>query len=321
MIIEHRILVTGGAGFLGSHLAEKLLEAGNKVICVDNFFSGSPRNIEHLLDHENFEFHRHDICQPLNLAVDEIYNFASIGSSIPPKETLRTINSETTETSVYGAVNVLELARQCDCKIFQASGCEIYDDAVLEPQEEHPAPKHNQLRYLASYGAGRRFAETLVFDLSREYGLDFKIGRIFNAYGPRMPLGEAGSVGEFVVRALQGEDLVVAGDGSRVQAPSYVDDVVKSCIRLMDRPRAISGPVDIGARRGNQHDGAGQAHQILDRLIIENRDFKNAGRAAASPPGSKGEPRNTGLRSRHAAGDRADADDRIFRRAAEGGRA
>ena len=246
MITEHRILVTGGAGFLGSHLAEKLLAAGKKVICVDNFFSGSPRNIEHLLDHENFEFHRHDICRPLNLAVDEIYNFASIGSSIPPKETVRTISSETTETSVYGVVNVLELARQCDCKIFQASGCEIYDDAVLEPPEAGPVPKHHQPRYLASYGAGRRFAETLVFDLSREYGLDFKIGRIFNAYGPRMPLGEAGSVGEFVVRALRGEDLVVAGDGSRMQALIYVDDVVKSCIRLMGRRRAISGPVDIG---------------------------------------------------------------------------
>ena len=159
MRMERRILVTGGAGFLGSRLAEKLLETGNKVICVDNFFSGSPRNIEHLLDHENFEFHRHDICRPLNLSVDEIYNFASIGSSIPPKETARTISSETTETSVYGVVNVLELARQCDCKIFQASGCEIYDGAVLEPPEAGPVSRHSQLRYLASYGAGRRFAD------------------------------------------------------------------------------------------------------------------------------------------------------------------
>jgi UDP-glucuronate decarboxylase len=247
MILEHRVLITGGAGFIGSHLAENLLDSGAKIVCVDNFFSGSSRNIRHLLDHENFELLRHDICSPLSLAVDEIYNFASVGSAVPCPETAETISSDITETSVHGAVNMMELARHCQCKIFQASGCEVYDDPIPEPQYEQPAPEHNQVRYLASYGAGRRFAESLSFNLARKYQLDFKIGRIFTTYGPRMPLGMPGSVSELVVHALRGNDLLIAGDGSRMQSLCYVDDVVKSCIRLMDRPRSITGPIDIGS--------------------------------------------------------------------------
>lgn len=245
MRLEHRILITGGAGFIGSHLAEKLVADGEDVICIDNFFSGSRRNVEHLLDRENFELRRHDICRPLNLEVHEIYNFASVWSAVPPVETPQTISQETTETTIHGAANLLALARQRDCKLFQASGSAVYDDPVAAPAK--PASRgQSRERYLPSYGAGLRFAETLFFDHSRRYGLDFKIGRIFTTFGPRMPLAD-GSVAALIVKALQGKKLELAGDGSRLQPLIYVDDVVKSCVRLMHRPKAITGPIDIAS--------------------------------------------------------------------------
>ncbi len=260
MILEHRVLVAGGAGFIGSHLAEFLVDFGVTVLCVDNFFSGHTRNIAHLLDHGKFELHRHDVCNPLDLRADEVYNLASVGSAIPPVETAQTITPETNATSVLGVLNLMRLAGHWQAKFFQASGCEVYDDPIAEPGDP-VARTRNTARYLASYAAGRRYAETLTTNLAWKYSVDYKIGRIFHAYGPRMPIGASGSVGDLVVRALQGKELVLPGDGRGMQSLTYVTDVVKACVRLMDRPRAVSGPIDIAS--GIEISGIGLAKRIL----------------------------------------------------------
>jgi UDP-glucuronate decarboxylase len=242
MHLEKRILVTGGAGFLGSHLCERLLADGAIVICVDNFFTGARRNIEHLLDHKHFEVIRHDVTFPLYVEVDEIYNLACPASPIHYQHD----PVQTTKTSVHGAINMLGLAKRLRAKILQASTSEVYGDPDVHPQPEDYWGHVNPVGPRSCYDEGKRCAETLFFDYRRQHNLQIKVARIFNTYGPRMHPNDGRVVSNFIVQALLGRDITVYGEGLQTRSFCYVDDLVDGLIRLMDTPADITGPVNVG---------------------------------------------------------------------------
>jgi UDP-glucuronate decarboxylase len=237
-----RILVTGGAGFLGSHLTERLLKEGNEVIVADNFFTGSKKNIEAFKQNPNFEFIRHDIMNPLYVEVDEIYNLACPASPVHYQHN----PVQTTKTSVYGALNMLGLAKRTGAKILQASTSEVYGDPEVHPQTEEYWGKVNPIGIRACYDEGKRVAETLFFDYKRMYDINIKVVRIFNTYGPRMNANDGRVVSNFVVQALRGQDITIYGDGSQSRSFCYVDDLVDGLIRMMESDKSVSGPINLG---------------------------------------------------------------------------
>jgi len=242
MISTKRIAITGGAGFLGSHLCEKLLDQGHEVLCIDNFFTGAKQNINHLLDNPLFELIRHDVTFPLYLEVDEIYNLACPASPIH----YQFDPVQTTKTSVHGAINMLGLAKRIRAKIFQASTSEVYGDPQIHPQPESYWGHVNPNGIRACYDEGKRCAETLFFDYHRQHNLKIKIARIFNTYGPRMHPNDGRVVSNFIVQALQGEPITVYGDGSQSRSFCYVDDLIEAFVRLMDSEDDFTGPVNLG---------------------------------------------------------------------------
>ncbi|ROZ66367.1 UDP-glucuronic acid decarboxylase family protein [Ramlibacter sp. WS9] len=237
-----RILVTGGAGFLGSHLCDRLIERGHDVICVDNFFTGSKRNVEHLLDHPRFELMRHDVTFPLYVEVDQIYNLACPASPIHYQHD----PVQTTKTSVHGAINMLGLAKRVRARIFQASTSEVYGDPSVHPQREDYWGNVNPIGPRSCYDEGKRCAETLFFDYHRQHKLDIKVARIFNTYGPRMHPNDGRVVSNFIVQALKGEDITIYGEGSQTRSFCYVDDLLDGFLRLMDTGPEVPGPVNLG---------------------------------------------------------------------------
>ena len=237
-----KVLVTGGAGFLGSHLCERLLEAGHEVLCVDNYFTGNKRNIEHLFAHSRFEVLRHDVTFPLYVEVDEIYNLACPASPIH----YQFDPVQTTKTSVHGAINMLGLAKRVKARILQASTSEVYGDPEMHPQPESYWGKVNPVGVRSCYDEGKRCAETLFFDYWRQHKLKIKVARIFNTYGPRMHPNDGRVVSNFVVQALKGEPITIYGDGSQTRSFCYVDDLTEGLIRLMNTPDEITGPVNLG---------------------------------------------------------------------------
>ena len=237
-----RILVTGGAGFLGSHLCDRLLADGHEVICVDNFFTGSKENVAHLRHEPRFEVVRHDVTFPLYVEVDEIMNLACPASPIH----YQTDPVQTTKTSVHGAINVLGLAKRLGCKIFQASTSEVYGDPTVHPQREDYWGHVNPVGPRSCYDEGKRCAETLFFDYHRQVGLRIKVARIFNTYGPRMHPNDGRVVSNFIVQALLGEPLTLYGDGSQTRSFCYVDDLIEGMVRLMNTPDTVTGPVNLG---------------------------------------------------------------------------
>ena len=237
-----RILVTGGAGFLGSHLCERLLNEGNDVLCVDNFFTGSKSNVSHLISNPNFELMRHDVTFPLYVEVDEIYNLACPASPIHYQHD----PVQTTKTSVHGAINMLGLAKRVGAKVFQASTSEVYGDPEVHPQPESYWGKVNPIGIRSCYDEGKRCAETLFFDYYRQHDLDIKVVRIFNTYGPRMHPHDGRVVSNFIVQALKGEDITIYGDGSQTRSFCYVDDLIEGFVRMMDSGRDLPGPVNLG---------------------------------------------------------------------------
>jgi UDP-glucuronate decarboxylase len=242
MHLEERILVTGGAGFLGSHLCERLLASGANVICVDNFFSGTRSNVEHLLDHKRFELIRHDVTFPLYVEVDQIYNLACPASPIHYQRD----PVQTTKTSVHGAINMLGLAKRVHAKILQASTSEVYGDPNVHPQTEDYWGHVNPVGPRSCYDEGKRCAETLFFDYRRQHNMPIKVVRIFNTYGPRMHPNDGRVVSNFIVQALLGRDITIYGDGSQTRSFCYVDDLIDGMIRMMATPHAITGPINIG---------------------------------------------------------------------------
>ncbi len=240
--LNNRILVTGGAGFLGSHLCEKLLNGGNEVLCVDNFYTGSKANIAHLLTNPYFEVLRHDICFPLYIEVDEIYNLACPASPVH----YQSDPVQTTKTSVQGSINMLGLAKRVKAKILQASTSEVYGDPTIHPQPETYWGNVNPIGPRACYDEGKRCAETLFFDYHRQHKLKIKIARIFNTYGPRMHPNDGRVVSNFIVQALKGEDITIYGDGSQTRSFCYVDDLVDGLIKLMNSSDEFTGPVNLG---------------------------------------------------------------------------
>jgi len=237
-----RILVTGGAGFLGSHLIDRLLALGHEVICVDNLFTGTKRNIEHLNAQPLFEFMRHDVTFPLYVEVDEIYNLACPASPIHYQHD----PVQTTKTSVHGAINMLGLAKRLKCQILQASTSEVYGDPTIHPQTEDYWGNVNPIGPRSCYDEGKRCAETLFFDYHRQHGVQIKIARIFNTYGPRMHPSDGRVVSNFIVQALKGEAITLYGDGYQTRSFCYVDDLIDGLLRLMDSPPALTGPVNLG---------------------------------------------------------------------------
>jgi UDP-glucuronate decarboxylase len=237
-----RVLVTGGAGFLGSHLTEKLLNDGHEVIAVDNLYTGSRKNIEPFRNHPNFEFMIHDITFPLYLEVDEIYNLACPASPIHYQHN----PTQTTKTSVIGAINMLGLAKRTGAKILQASTSEVYGDPEVHPQTETYWGKVNPIGIRACYDEGKRAAETLFFDYWRQYNLPIKVIRIFNTYGPRMDKNDGRVVSNFITQALRGENITIYGDGSQSRSFCYVDDLVRGIISMMDTPEHVVGPMNLG---------------------------------------------------------------------------
>lgn len=237
-----RILVTGGAGFLGSHLIDRLLEQGHEVICADNLFTGTKRNIEHLHNHSRFEFMRHDVTFPLYVEVDEIYNLACPASPVHYQHD----PVQTTKTSVHGAINMLGLAKRLRCKIFQASTSEVYGDPVVHPQPEEYWGNVNPIGPRSCYDEGKRCAETLFFDYWRQHDLEIKVGRIFNTYGPRMHHADGRVVSNFIVQALRGEPITIFGDGQQTRSFCYVDDLIESFIRMMETDSSVTGPINLG---------------------------------------------------------------------------
>ena len=244
-----RILVTGGAGFLGSHLIDRLLARGDEVICVDNLFTGTKQNIEHLLDHKRFEFIRHDVTFPLYLEVDQIYNLACPASPIHYQHD----PVQTTKTSVHGAINMLGLAKRVRARIFQASTSEVYGDPAVHPQTEDYWGNVNPIGIRSCYDEGKRCAETLFFDYYRQHKVDIRVARIFNTYGPRMHPNDGRVVSNFIVQALKGEDITLYGDGLQTRSFCYVDDLIEGFIRFMDVPwdvdganQGFPGPINLG---------------------------------------------------------------------------
>jgi UDP-glucuronate decarboxylase len=236
------VLITGGAGFLGSHLCERLLAEGHEVLCLDNFFTGSKRNVAHLLDAENFELLRHDVTFPLHVEADEIYNLACPASPIHYQYD----PVQTTKTSVYGAINMLGLAKRLKCKVFQASTSEIYGDPHVHPQKEEYWGNVNPIGPRSCYDEGKRCAETLFFDYHRQHALRIKVARIFNTYGPRMRPDDGRVVSNFIVQALKREPITLYGDGSQTRSFCYVDDMVEGFLRLMGTEDHFTGPVNLG---------------------------------------------------------------------------
>ena len=237
-----RILVTGGAGFLGSHLIDRLLEQGHEVICADNLFTGTKRNIEHLHGHPHFEFMRHDVTFPLYVEVDEIYNLACPASPVHYQHD----PVQTTKTSVHGAINMLGLAKRLRCKIVQASTSEVYGDPAVHPQTEEYWGNVNPIGSRSCYDEGKRCAETLFFDYRRQHNLDIKVVRIFNTYGPRMHHADGRVVSNFIVQALRGEPITIYGNGQQTRSFCYVDDLVEGFIKMMDTGPSVTGPVNLG---------------------------------------------------------------------------
>jgi UDP-glucuronate decarboxylase len=242
MHLENRILVTGGAGFLGSHLCERLLDEGRLVLCVDNYFTGARRNIEHLLAHKRFELMRHDVTFPLYVEVDEIYNLACPASPIHYQHD----PVQTTKTNVHGAINMLGLAKRVKAKILQASTSEVYGDPSVHPQAEDYWGHVNPIGLRSCYDEGKRCAETLFFDYWRQHRLRIKVARIFNTYGPRMHPNDGRVVSNFIVQALLGRDLTIYGDGLQTRSFCYVDDLTDGLVRLMATADAVTGPVNLG---------------------------------------------------------------------------
>ena len=237
-----RVLVTGGAGFLGSHLCERLLEDGNDVVCVDNFFTGSKDNIRHFVGHSNFELLRHDITFPLYVEIDEIYNLACPASPIHYQYD----PVQTTKTSVHGAINMLGLAKRTKAKIFQASTSEVYGDPEVHPQVENYWGHVNPIGPRSCYDEGKRCAETLFFDYRRQHNLIIKVARIFNTYGPNMHPKDGRVVSNFIMQALAGSPITIYGDGSQTRSFCYVDDLIEVFISLMNTPDEFSGPINTG---------------------------------------------------------------------------
>ncbi len=240
--IQKRILVTGGAGFLGSHLCERLLNEGHDILCADNFFTGTKRNINKIINNSSFELMRHDITFPLYVEVDEIYNLACPASPIH----YQFDPVQTTKTSVHGAINILGLAKRIKAKVFQASTSEVYGDPDVHPQPESYWGHVNPIGYRACYDEGKRCAETLFFDYYRQHNLKIKVARIFNTYGPRMHPNDGRVVSNFIVQALKNEPITVYGDGSQTRSFCYVDDLMNVFIQFMDSPDDITGPVNMG---------------------------------------------------------------------------
>ena len=242
MISSKTILVTGGAGFLGSHLCDRLLADGHDILCVDNFFTGTKRNIDHLIGHPRFELIRHDVTFPLYLEVDEIYNLACPASPIHYQHD----PVQTTKTSVHGAINMLGLAKRLRCRIFQASTSEVYGDPTVHPQTEDYWGNVNPIGFRSCYDEGKRCAETLFFDYYRQHRLDIKVARIFNTYGPRMHPNDGRVVSNFIVQALKGEAITINGDGSQTRSFCYVDDLIDGFIKLMNSEAGVTGPINLG---------------------------------------------------------------------------
>lgn len=241
-MLHKKILVTGGAGFLGSHLCEKLLNRNYEVLCVDNLFTGTKQNIAHLLSKPNFEFMRHDVTFPLYVEVDEIYNLACPASPIH----YQFDPVQTTKTSVMGAINMLGLAKRVKAKILQASTSEVYGDPEIHPQQESYKGSVNPIGIRACYDEGKRCAETLFFDYQRQHNLNIKVMRIFNTYGPRMHPNDGRVVSNFIIQALRGEDITIYGEGKQTRSFCYVDDLIDGMIALMDSRDGFYGPVNIG---------------------------------------------------------------------------
>ncbi|RCK28218.1 NAD-dependent dehydratase [Thalassospira profundimaris] len=237
-----RILVTGGAGFLGSHLCERLLDEGNDVLCVDNFYTGTKDNIVHLLDKPHFELMRHDVTFPLYLEVDEIYNLACPASPIHYQHD----PVQTTKTSVHGAINMLGLAKRVGAKIFQASTSEVYGDPEVHPQTEDYRGNVNPIGPRACYDEGKRCAETLFFDYHRQHGLEIKVARIFNTYGPRMHPQDGRVVSNFIIQALQGQDITIYGNGEQTRSFCFYTDLIEGFVRLMATDKTVTGPMNLG---------------------------------------------------------------------------
>jgi len=243
-LLAKKLLVTGGAGFLGSHLCERLLAAGD-VLCVDNFFTGGKANIEHLLKHPRFELMRHDVTFPLYVEVDEIYNLACPASPVH----YQFDPVQTTKTSVHGAINMLGLAKRVKAKILQASTSEVYGDPEIHPQSEDYWGRVNPVGMRSCYDEGKRCAETLFFDYWRQHSVRIKVARIFNTYGPRMHPHDGRVISNFIVQALEGEDITVYGDGQQTRSFCYVDDLVEALILLMDTGDDFTGPINLGNPR------------------------------------------------------------------------
>ena len=237
-----RVMVTGGAGFLGSHLCERLVERGDDVLCVDNFYTGSKDNVAHLFGHPRFELLRHDVTFPLYIEVDEIYNLACPASPVHYQHD----PVQTTKTSVHGAINLLGLAKRLKAKILQASTSEVYGDPQVHPQTESYWGHVNPIGMRSCYDEGKRCAETLFFDYNRQHKLRIKVARIFNTYGPRMHPNDGRVVSNFIVQALRGEPITLYGDGLQTRSFCYVDDLVDGLMRLMDTDDSFTGPVNIG---------------------------------------------------------------------------
>lgn len=242
MHLTKRILVTGGAGFIGSHLCEALLKTGAEVLCVDNFFTGARGNVSHLLDNKSFELLRHDVTIPLFVEVDQVYNLACPASPVH----YQFDPVQTTKTSVHGAINMLGLAKRTKARILQASTSEVYGDPDVHPQQEDYWGNVNPIGPRSCYDEGKRCAETLFFDYYRQHQLDIKVARIFNTYGPRMHPNDGRVVSNFIVQALKGEDITLYGDGSQTRSFCYVDDLVRGLMALMDSPEGTTGPINLG---------------------------------------------------------------------------
>lgn len=245
MLSERSVLVTGGAGFLGSHLCERLLEQGNEVVCVDNFFTGTRRNVHHLLDNSRFELIRHDVCFPLYVEVDEIFNLACPASPIHYQHD----PVQTTKTSVHGAINMLGLAKRVKARILQASTSEVYGDPEVHPQTEEYWGHVNPIGMRACYDEGKRCAETLFFDYHRQHRLEIKVARIFNTYGPRMHPNDGRVVSNFILQALRNQDITIYGDGNHTRSFCYVDDLIRGLLALMSTGPAVTGPINLGSTR------------------------------------------------------------------------
>ncbi len=257
VIEDKRILVTGGAGFLGSHLCKRLVDEGHDVLCVDNYFTGRKRNIQSLLDAPNFELMRHDVTFPLYVEVDEIYNLACPASPVHYQHD----PVQTTKTSVHGAINMLGLAKRVGATIFQASTSEVYGDPEIHPQTEKYWGRVNPVGRRACYDEGKRCAETLFFDYRRQHGLPIKVGRIFNTYGPNMHPNDGRVISNFVVQALKNAPITIYGDGSQTRSFCYVDELIEAFIRLMATPDEITGPMNLG------NPGEFSIAELADKII------------------------------------------------------